>query len=159
VIEIVKAEERHVKDIGALWWEFITFHRDIDPVWEPEDDAVGYFIEGLLRPYLESEDSLVLVAVDGTETVGYALAKITRVPPGMKRDDYGYIEHVAVTERRRREGIGERLYEETMAWFHSHGIRRVEVSTAAGNGVADAFWRRQGFAVSSYTLFKEDPTP
>ena len=29
--EIVKAEDRHVKSIGDLWWEFIIFHRDIDP--------------------------------------------------------------------------------------------------------------------------------
>jgi uncharacterized ferritin-like protein (DUF455 family) len=32
VIEIVRAEEKHVADIGKLWWEFMLFHQEADPI-------------------------------------------------------------------------------------------------------------------------------
>ncbi len=159
MVDIVKAEERHVKDIGDLWWEFIIFHRDIDPIWEPEDNAVPFFIEGHLRKYLQSEDCLVLAAMDGPETVGYSLAEIKRIPPGLKRDDYGHIDQIAVAPGCRREGIGEKLYHENVRWFRSKNIKRIEVDTAARNNVANSFWQKQGFAVYTCTMFKEDPSP
>ena len=78
-IEIVPAEERHVKAIGDLWWEFILFHQSIDPIWAPSDDSIEYFIEDHLRKFLGSDDRLALVATDGDTAIGYALAEINRV--------------------------------------------------------------------------------
>jgi ribosomal protein S18 acetylase RimI-like enzyme len=154
MIEIVKAEEKHMAEIGQLWWEFILFHQDIDPIYTSLDGAIPGFIENHLRHFMESEDGLVLVAVDGKKVVGYSLSEIHRISPGLKRDKYGYIDDMAVTLNYRRKGIGEMMFTEIMRWFRSKDIRRLELGTLAKNVVANSFWQKQGFTVYRYTLYK-----
>ena len=154
-IEIVPAEERHVKAIGDLWWEFILFHQSIDPIWAPSDDSIEYFIEDHLRKFLGSDDRLALVATDGDTAIGYALAEINRVGHQPRLDDYGYIDQLAVTAGHRREGVGSQLYAEMIKWFRSKGIKRFEVGSTTSNETANAFWRKLGFRVYMQTLFRE----
>ena len=154
MIEIVKAEEKHIAEIGQLWWEFILFHQDIDPIYTSLDGAIPGFIENHLRHFMESEDGLVLVAVDGKKVVGYSLSEIHRISPGLKRDKYGYIDDMAVTLNYRRKGIGEMMFTEIMNWFRAKDIRRLELGTLAKNVVANSFWQKQGFTVYRYTLYK-----
>jgi ribosomal protein S18 acetylase RimI-like enzyme len=155
MIEIVKAEEKHMAEIGQLWWEFILFHQDIDPIYTSLEGAIPGFIENHLRHFMESEDGLVLVAVDGTKVVGYSLSEVHRISPGLKREKYGYIDDMAVTASYRRKGIGEKLFAEITKWFQSKDIDRVELGTLAKNVVANSFWQKQGFTVYRYTLYKE----
>jgi hypothetical protein len=69
MIEIVKAEECHVADIGKLYWEFILFHQSVDPIWTPIENSIPDMTENHLRRFLRSEDGLVLVALDGDRAV------------------------------------------------------------------------------------------
>jgi len=154
MIEIVKAEEKHIAEIGQLWWEFILFHQDIDPIYTSLDGAIPGFIENHLRRFMESEDGLVLVSVDGKKVVGYSLSEIHRISPGLKRDKYGYIDDMAVTLNYRRKGIGEMMVAIITKWFRANDIKRVELGTTAKNKVANSFWQKQGFTVYRYTLYK-----
>jgi hypothetical protein len=43
MIEIVRATEDHVADIGTLWLEFMHFHQDINPIFEPREGSVPGF--------------------------------------------------------------------------------------------------------------------
>ena len=155
MIEIVKAEEKHVADIGNLWWEFILFHQDIDPIYTTLEGAIPGFIENHLRPFMISEDRLALVAVDGTKVVGYSLSEIHRISPGLKREKYGYIDDMAVNASYRRNGIGEKMVAEITKWFRANDIKRVELGALAKNMVANSFWQKQGFTVYRYTLYKK----
>jgi len=155
MIEIVRAEEKHVADIGTLWWEFIVFHQNIDPIYIFIDDQISDYIKNHLRRFMESQDRLVLVARDEQKAIGYALAEIRRVTPGLKREKYGYIDQMAVTESHWREGAGKKMFDEIVKWFHLNDIKRVELDTTARNMVANSFWQKQGFKVLNYTLFRE----
>ena len=86
MIDIVRAEEKHVADIGKLWSEFIIFHQNVDPIWTPVENPIPGFIENHLRRFMESKDGLVLVAMDEQQTIGYSLSEIRRVTPGLKRE-------------------------------------------------------------------------
>jgi ribosomal protein S18 acetylase RimI-like enzyme len=155
MIEIVRAEEKHMADIGKLWWEFILFHQDIDPIYTSLEGAIPGFIENHLQRCMKSDDGLVLVAVDGTKVVGYSLSEVHRISPGLKREKYGYIDDMAVTASYRRKGIGEKMVAEIIKWFQAKDIKRVELGTTAKNMVANSFWQKQGFTVYRYTLYKE----
>jgi GNAT superfamily N-acetyltransferase len=155
MIEIVRAEEKHVPDIGKLWLEFLLFHADIDPIWTPVENPISGFIENHLRRFMESQERLVLVARGEQKTIGYALAEIRRITPGLKREKYGYIDQMAVTESHWREGAGKKMFNEIVNWFKSNEIKRVELGTTAENLVANSFWQKQGFQVYMHTLFKE----
>jgi ribosomal protein S18 acetylase RimI-like enzyme len=154
MIKIVKAEEKHVADIGRLWWEFILFHQDIDPIWTPLEGSIPGFIENHLRRFMKSEDGLVLVAGDKGKVIGYSLSEIRRISPGLKREKYGYIDEMAVTANYQRRGIGEKMLAEIMRWFQSNDIKRVELGTTTQNVVGNSFWQKQGFMIYMNTLYK-----
>jgi ribosomal protein S18 acetylase RimI-like enzyme len=155
MIQIMKAEEKHVPAIGELWWEFMLVHQQADPIYTPREGAVPSFVENHLRRFMKSEDGLALVALDGEKIVGYALAEILPPSPGFKRDKYGEIDQLAVTASHRRTGIGEMLLGEIMKWFQSNNIDRVELQNTAKNPLANSFWQKQGFEIYQYTRFKK----
>ena len=141
-------------DIGRLWWEFILFHQDIDPIWTPLEGSIPGFIENHLRRFMKSEDGLVLVSGDKGKVVGYSLSEIHRISPGLKREKYGYIDEMAVTANYQRRGIGEKMLADIMRWFQSNDIKRVELGTTTQNVVGNSFWQKQGFMIYMNTLYK-----
>jgi len=154
MIEIVRAEERHVSDIDKLFLEFILFHQDIDPIFTPRDDAVPGFEEELVRRLMKSPDGLVLVALDGEQVIGYSLSEIEEPPKGLKRDKYGYVHNIAVTAGYRRRGVAEKMLGEIIKWFQSRNIERVELEITTKNQVASSFWGKQGFAEYMRKLYR-----
>jgi len=116
---------------------------------------VSGFEEEQVRRLMKTEDGLVLVALDKGQVVGYSLSEINEPPKGSKRDKYGYISHMAVTASYRRRGIGEKMLDEIMKWFHSKNIDRVELGITAKNQVAYSFWEKHGFTAYLHTLYRQ----
>jgi ribosomal protein S18 acetylase RimI-like enzyme len=151
MIQIIKAEERHIPDICKLWLEFMQYHADIDPIIAPGDD---FFTRGLdstsdfenkfLRPAMKSEKSLVQLAKDGQKIVGYSIADILEIP-NSEIKLCGFVNHLYVVKDYRRRGIGEKMYTEILKWFRSKGINVVELQLMAKNQVACSFWRNHGY--------------
>jgi GNAT superfamily N-acetyltransferase len=100
------------------------------------------WIEG----HLEGERSLVLVAQDGRELVGYALATILENPPVVPNQFFGYVSELSVTASRRRKGVGTLLLDGVHAWFKTKGLPYAEVTASVRNKVSGKFWRRQGYS-------------
>ena len=155
MIEIIKAEEKHVADIGNLWWEFMEVHQNADPIFTPREGSIPGFIENHLRRFMKSEDGFVLVALEGEKVIGYALVEIMAASPGFKREKYGEIDQMAITANCRRNGVGEKMFAAIMIWFQSKSINRVELQTTAKNVLANAFWQKHGFEIYQHTLYKK----
>jgi ribosomal protein S18 acetylase RimI-like enzyme len=66
---------------------------------------------------------------------------------------------MGVSAAHRRHGIGERMLAQTSRWFGSRGVRRMELSVAAGNAIGNAFWRKHGFRDHMHRLVREDRRP
>lgn len=155
MIEIVRAKERHISDIGQLWLEFIRFHQDIDLIFTPHDGAVAGFEDDQVQRLMKSEDGLVLVALDRGQVVGYSLSEIKGPPKGLNREKYGYVYDMAVTASYRRNGIGEKMLGEIIKWFHSKNIDRVELDITTKNQVACSFWEKHGFTDYMRKLYRQ----
>jgi GNAT superfamily N-acetyltransferase len=155
VITIIEAEEKHIPDITRLWKEFIQFHVDIEPIWIPAEGAEDGQREEQTKPLMASEKGLVLVALDGDEVIGYSLSEIKDPPPGSSRSEYGYIHHMAVTEKYRRTGVGEMMFDEILKWFKSKSMDRIELDITSKNYVSGSFWGKLGFEEYMRTLFLE----
>ena len=154
MIEIIRAKEQHVADIGKLWLEFIRFHQEIDPIFTLVDNALEGFTKEMVRRLMKSPDGLVLVALDGEQAVGYSLSEINKSPRGLKRDNYGYVHHIAVTADYRRRGIAEKILGEIMKWFRSKNVKRVELDITTRNQVAYSFWEKHGFTDYMRKLYR-----
>lgn len=155
MIKIIEAEEKHIPDITRLWKEFIQFHIDIEPIWIPNEGAEDGQREEQTKPLMASDKGLVLVALDGDEVIGYSISEIKDPPRGSTRTEYGYIHHMAVTEKYRRTGVGEKMFNEILKWFKSKGMDRIELDITSKNYVSSSFWGKQGFNEYMRTLFRD----
>jgi len=106
-----------------------------------------------LRELMESEDNLILVALDKNHIIGFSTSRIAKYPPVWERENYGALDTMAVTLDYRRQGIGERMLAKILEWFASRNIDRIELSVAAKNQVGYSFWRKHGFKDYMHRLY------
>ena len=86
MIEIIRAEEKHVTAIGKLWWEFMIFHQNADHIFTQREGSTLSFEENQLRRLMKSPNGLVLVAVDNGKVVGYSLSEVRESTPGFRHE-------------------------------------------------------------------------
>ena len=102
---------------------------------------------------MASDKGLVLVALDGDEVIGYSISEIKDPPRGSTRTEYGYIHHMAITEKYRHTGVGEKMFNEILKWFKSKGMGRIELDITSKNYVSSSFWGKFGFKEYVRTLY------
>ena len=151
-MEIIAAKEKHVPEILELWKEFEEYHCGQDPFFSVKEEAHIIFGKRI-RELIESEDALVLVALDGETVAGSSFARIEKHPPVYENEIYGYVGFTAVKPDCRRRGIGEKMLAEIFGWFKSRGINRVELRVRAKNEFGYAFWKKHGFRDYEHVLF------
>jgi GNAT superfamily N-acetyltransferase len=152
-IEIVKATEAHIPDIVELWIEFMEHHQDIDPRFPMREDApVGF--EQHIREIIETENTLVLVALNENRVIGFSISQVDKYPPiWVERETYGFIDTMAITSDYRRQGVGKQMLGRIFEWFAAQDIGRVELSVSARNQVGYSFWRKHGFKEFIHRLY------
>lgn len=151
---IVRAEPAHVHGIVEVWKGFIDIHAMHDPFFTRRADGHLNF-ERYIREQIAAPGSLVLVALDGRDVVGYSLSLPARHPPVYLREAYGLISDMAVKEGHRRRGIGEAMYREISDFFRRSGIDRIELRMSPRNPLASAFWEKMGFKEHVRVLCRE----
>jgi ribosomal protein S18 acetylase RimI-like enzyme len=149
-VEIRRATSRDVGAILPIWGELADFHSSLDPSFRPAPQWEREY-GAYLRALLTRDDALAVVARDGDQVVGYAVGRITTMPPFFAHRHRGYIHDVYVRPGYRRRGIGRRLVEEILAWLRRHGVTLVELTVAARNE-AIPFWERLGFRVYMHQM-------
>jgi ribosomal protein S18 acetylase RimI-like enzyme len=140
-----RATSGDVEAVVELWREMWDYNASLDPRMNatPVANRVQRsWIEG----HLENDRSLVLVAQDHRDLVGYSLATIVENPPIVPHQFFGYVSEMAVTASRRRSGVGTLLLDGVHAWFRSKGLPYAEVTAAIRNQMSRGFWRRQGYS-------------
>ncbi len=156
MIKIIKAEEKHIPDIRKLWWEFIEYSAEIDPIFTIREGAEADFENKFLRPNMNNKNSRVLVALDGKHVVAYAVSQIQEDLKIIKSEiKTASIVHLFITKDFRRYGIGEKMYAETIKWLKSEGINRIELQVMDKNKSACSFWRKHGFKDFQHTWYRE----
>jgi ribosomal protein S18 acetylase RimI-like enzyme len=144
MIRIVKAGEEHLPGIIERWIELLDYHAELDPIFTGAPDGHVSYRE-YVRKFISEPTACVLVALDGDNVIGFAVAMIANYPPPLARRIYGYISDVAVTQTHRGRGIGADMARKVLDWFTQQGITRVELRVSSYNDVALSFWERHGF--------------
>jgi GNAT superfamily N-acetyltransferase len=153
-VVVRRATEADLESLVELWVEFIDFHARCERAFARAPDGHEHFA-ATLRERLADGDAAVFVAEDASGVVGYCVAKVSRRAPEFGSWEFGDIHHLAVTEGRRRSGIGRRLFEAVRTWFAERGVRRMELRVVRANPVSSAFWRRLGFRPYMEALWRE----
>jgi ribosomal protein S18 acetylase RimI-like enzyme len=88
---------------------------------------------------------MLLVAVRGTETIGYLAGHLGDVGPQHLGGRTAFLRGLFVVAHARREGIGEQLARRFLAWARERQVAGVSVAVAPANGPALALYRQLGF--------------
>lgn len=141
---IRRASETDVSPIVSIWKEMMDFHAARDSYFELCEDAEAIF-EKFVRYNLDSRRCCVLVAECGNTVVGYCQSAKERYPPVYRIRDFCEVIELAVTEKYRRKGVGEKLLQEALRWAEKENLKRIECKIGVANEVSTRFWRKMKF--------------
>ena len=140
------AQPSDLPALGRLGAALMRRHYEFDRLrfLTPHEKAAdGY--ASFLGSVLDDEESVIVVADDGGEIVGYVFAALEPLSWKDLRGPAGYIHDLLVVETACRRGIGTELMHAAIAWLREHGAPRVLLGTAAPNAAAQALFKRLGF--------------
>ena len=140
--------------IMLVWKQFMEYHQRIDPYYGTVEGGNLRFGE-YVRERMGREDSLILVAMDGSRLLGYCLCYIQNRPPIFTEAAIGVLSDLAVSEEHRGSGADGALLEASLSWLREKGIKRVELRTSAKNDPAIEFYRKHGFWVYDHMMTRE----
>lgn len=153
---IRKATTNDLDAVGRLGAALLRAHYAFDPLRfmaAGADAESGY--AWFLGTQLDRADSLVLVADDDGQVVGYLYAGIE--PRNWKelRDEAGFVHDILVDEGSRGAGLAQHLMDAALAWFRERGVPRAILWTAAANSRAQGLFDRLGFRSTMIEMTRE----
>jgi ribosomal protein S18 acetylase RimI-like enzyme len=152
-LSIVKGSIDDVDSLEPLWVAVHHAHAAAMPELAPYvSDAETWarerpiYVELLAKP-----DTLLLLARDGDELVGYALAHVSPVDETWIPDTWqtgpriGELESIGVVAQRRGEGIGSALMDAVERELAALGVDDLVLGVLPGNDGARRLYERRGF--------------
>ena len=152
-LSIVRGSVEDVDSLEPLWVAVHHAHAASMPELAPYvSDAETWaherpiYVELLAKP-----DTLLLLARDGDELIGYALAHVTAVEETWIPDTWrtgpriGELESIGVDEGRRGEGIGSALMDAVERELAALGVDDLILGALPGNEGALRLYERRGF--------------
>jgi ribosomal protein S18 acetylase RimI-like enzyme len=150
--EIIKATENHFKELTDIWVRFMAVHSHYDAYFQLRAEAAEKY-QWFLKRMIESDDSVILIIIDGNKIAGRVFCQISDHPPIYKYDQYGWIIEIEVLDEYRGRGWGKLLMAKAHEWFKAKGIHRIELEVAHKNSGAIAFWQKLGFIDVYHKLY------
>jgi ribosomal protein S18 acetylase RimI-like enzyme len=131
--------------LGELAGKLVRMHHAVDPgrfflVDGVEEGYASWFSRELGR-----KSAILLVAVSGTDVIGYCYGTLEGRDWNLLLDEHGAIHDVLVAEPSRQHGVGRRLVEAMVAELEARGAPRIVLSTMVSNEAAQRVFRAAGF--------------
>lgn len=149
-----KALETDIDGMIPVWKQFIELHANLDPRLGKSSHAEDKF-RGMVEEMFADKDANVFIALSGNSVCGFVFTAIRHDDPVFPDPLFGYIDILAVDEKRQRHGIGEMLYQEAVNWFKERGISHIELFIVPKNSMASSFWEKMGFSSYLELLYKK----
>jgi GNAT superfamily N-acetyltransferase len=152
-LRIVEGSAQDIPALEPLWVGVHRVHEASMPELAPYVSEAETWAElrGHYDSIFEKSDTTLLLAYDGEDLVGYALAHVLDVGETFIPDTWrtgariGELESLAVRESHRGQGIGSALLDAVDEVFDAQGVRDVIVGALAGNEGALRLYARRGF--------------
>jgi GNAT superfamily N-acetyltransferase len=154
---VEKARVDQVSGIMSIWKDFMDYHAELDRFFTRRADGHVNF-RRYVETLLASERSLMVVAIENEQVIGYSLAEIADYPPVFETERHGQIMDMAVLPRFRRKGAGELMLAYLNRWFDGQGVKRIELRIASKNAMGRSFWEKHGFKEYMLMLYRDVDT-
>lgn len=110
------------------------------------------FIENKIEELLKHHDARLLVAVEGSEIIGFI--SLHFIPQVALPGDFCRISYFCVNDASRSKGVGTKLEEAAHALAKERGCDRIEVHCHTRRELAHKFYYRQGYSESPKYFLK-----
>jgi ribosomal protein S18 acetylase RimI-like enzyme len=152
-VRIVNGSAEDIPSLEPLWVAVHHVHEASMPELAPYVSDAETWAErrALYESVFEKPDTVLLLALEGAELVGYALSHVLPLEETWIGDTWrtgqriAELESLAVRESHRGQGIGSALLDAIDEALEAQGIRDVFVGALAGNEGALRLYRRRGF--------------
>ena len=155
---IVNATSADLHRVRELWLELHHHHLQIATYPTPTDDEVSWHVrESDYRSALENGTGFLLMAMNGPDTIGYAMVLLH---PGGPNDTfvlgqtYAELYTLIVAASFRRDGLGTALFEAVEHELGLRAITELEIAVMVNNAEAVNFYRRHGARPVETRLWK-----
>lgn len=142
-LRVRSAAQADIPVLSEIWMELMDLHEASDARFALAPDAEERW-RALAEDMLGREDGFLLAAYRGDQPLGFCLGWIARNPPIYRVPEIGFVSEIAVARTAQRQGVGRALVEEAIRFFEDRGVSEFQLSTAAWNEDAKAFWRALG---------------
>ncbi|HEY6991566.1 MAG TPA: GNAT family N-acetyltransferase [Bryobacteraceae bacterium] len=158
-ITIRPAVSEDADGIARTFLESAEYHACLDRerYWTPAIETISArYREGRQHPPDVDGESITLVAEFGGEIVGFIDVRLDRSPDPMHREIlYCHVVEIAVSSRRRHQGIGGQLLRAAEDWGRRQGAEFASLEYLAANTRASEFYqRRMGYRIASIVAIK-----
>jgi ribosomal protein S18 acetylase RimI-like enzyme len=152
-LRIVEGSAGDIPTLEPLWVGVHHVHEQSMPELAPyvSDAETWASRRALYESVLEKPDTVLVLAFDGDELVGYALSHVMPLDETWIGDTWrtgqrvAELESLAVRESHRGRGIGSALLDRIDEALDAQGIRDIFVGALAGNEGALRLYARRGF--------------
>lgn len=149
------AAREDLQAVASMAAALVRMHHAMDParffLVEPIEQGYARFLGGVV----EDAESVLVVAEDDGELVGYAYGALEGRDWMALRDACGVLHDVFVKERVRRSGVARLLVSAVFDALIERGAPRLVLSTAAGNEAAQRLFASMGFRKTMIEMTKE----
>jgi ribosomal protein S18 acetylase RimI-like enzyme len=121
----------------------LDFNKDIDKIIPLDRYIMPKRTDKTIKEYYKSYKGEIFIAEHDKEIVGY----ISLSFPHWNK--VAYIDHIAVTESRRNQGIGHELVQKAESLAKKKKARIIAVATALWNIKGIDFYKREGFKIKA----------
>lgn len=130
-----------------VWMAVREHNAGIDPRVVPAPVSRREFVAGFADVLRRPEATAFVAHDDAGPLVGFITASIEANQPDRLPERHATIGYLYVDPARRRERIGQRLFEAVAAWAAKQdGVSHFEMAVLAADEAAAAFWRSIGFS-------------
>lgn len=115
------------------------FAIEADFVFDPDKQARG------LQQLLDSDKDCILVAESPDDQKVVGLCTVQTLISTAEGGPVGLLEDLIVAADFRNQGIAKKLLAEVICWAESQGLKRLQLLADKNNGLALAFYQKQGW--------------
>lgn len=144
MVTIREAQESELRYIASLWSRFMAFNAEFNESFKIKNKAMSIFIREMKERRGKRDSRLAVAELDG-KLAGFCYSYISVKPEYFSIQKFGFIGDLFVREEFRRRGIGRRLVEDALSFFHERRIRQIELLVAVKNENTIRFWENLGF--------------
>ena len=146
-MEITKATINDVQLIAEFGRRLNKLHFEFDPQYYIFDEKnFAYSFGDWLRNQLAIPSSIILVAKENNEVIGFLSGFVKYLFPWFNIKRVGHISFMFIDERYRRKGVGKQLINYAKDWFKEQGLAYIELYVNERNAQGLTFWKSMVFA-------------